>query len=302
MSTATPPDRAGGTANGGGDPDHLAAPGGHPQARTGADGDPDVPTFAAEPTSAEESPDAPADPSHDPDAHTGADEGPDTRTGPRGGPDARTGRATAPGRRRYGLVAPAITAVLGLLLGYAAGWLVPKLSTPGDDSVDAGFSRDMTSHHAQAVEMGLIGFQRATDPAVRQIAVDIATTQQGEIGMMHAWLDRWRLDPTGSAPAMAWMPDSSHRMSAGGLMPGMANAGEMSKLRTTTGSALDVLFLQLMIRHHLGGVHMIDAVLAAGAEPEVLHAAQTMKNVQQTELANLEDLLARHGGKPLPTG
>lgn len=277
MSTPTPPDQAGSTANGGSAPDALTGSGSN-DALTSTDRDPDA------------------------DILTGTDRDPDSPTGTDRDPDSLTGRAAAPGRRRYGLAAPAVAAVLGLLLGYAVGWLVPKLSTPGDDSVEAGFSRDMISHHAQAVEMGLIGFQRATDPAVRQIAVDIATTQQGEIGMMYAWLDRWKLDPTGSAPAMAWMPDGAHQMSAGGLMPGIANASEMGKLRATTGKALDVLFLQLMIRHHIGGVHMVDAVLAAGAEPEVLHAARTMKNVQQTELANLEDLLARHGGKPLPTG
>lgn len=207
----------------------------------------------------------------------------------------------AGGRRPWtGLLPLALAVVLGLLLGYAAGWLMPRLTAPADDSAEAGFARDMISHHAQAVEMGLIGFQRATDPAVRQIAVDIATTQQGEIGMMHAWLDRWNLDPTGSAPAMAWMPADMRDLGDDGLMPGMADGKEMTGLRESTGKELDVRFLRLMIRHHLGGVHMIDAMLAAGGEPEVVRAAQTMKNTQRTELSNLQQLLTKLGGTPLP--
>jgi uncharacterized protein (DUF305 family) len=202
------------------------------------------------------------------------------------------------GRRRYGIVAFAVA--VGLLIGYAAGWLVPRLRTPADDSVEAGFTRDMIFHHAQAVEMGLIGFQRATDPDVRQFAVDIAATQQGEIGMMHAWLGAWGLDPTGSDPPMAWMPPHMRDLGDDGLMPGMANAEEMTRLRGATGTDLDVLFLQLMIRHHLGGLHMIDAVLRASGRSEVVLAAQTMKNVQQTETANLNQLLTRLGGAPLP--
>jgi uncharacterized protein (DUF305 family) len=208
------------------------------------------------------------------------------------------------GGRRFGAVALALALAVGLLLGYAVGWGVPRLTMPGEDSAEAGFARDMIFHHAQAVEMGLIGYQRATDPDVRQIAVDIVTAQQGEIGMMHAWLNRWGLDPTGSEPAMAWMPE--HMRSHGGddgrdgLMPGMANAEEMTRLREASGKDLDVLFVQLMIRHHLGGVHMIDAMLEAGGESQVVEAAQTMKNVQNTELANLNQLLSNLGASPLP--
>ncbi|HEU5108218.1 MAG TPA: DUF305 domain-containing protein [Micromonosporaceae bacterium] len=203
-------------------------------------------------------------------------------------------------RRRFGLVALVLAAVVGLLLGYGAGWLVPRLTLPDDNSADAGFARDMILHHSQAVEMGLIGFQRASDPAVRQIAVDIAATQQGEIGMMHAWLREWGLDPTGSEPAMAWMPADMRDAGSDGLMPGMASAEEMTRLREAEGKELDVLFLQLMIRHHLGGVHMIDAILAEGGRGEVERAAQTMKGVQGTELTNLNNLLTRLGGTPLP--
>jgi uncharacterized protein (DUF305 family) len=223
-------------------------------------------------------------------AGSGSDE-PDEAGGPGG---------DAAGRRRFGLVALASAVVVGLLLGFGAGWLAPRLTQPGEDSAEAGFTRDMIFHHAQAVEMGLIGFQRASDPGVRQIAVDVAATQQGEIGMMHAWLREWGLDPTGSAPAMAWMPPDMRDLGSDGLMPGMADADEMARLRAARGEELDVLFLQLMIRHHLGGVHMIDAILAEGGQDQVQRAAQTMKDVQSTELANLNQLLARLGGTPLP--
>jgi uncharacterized protein (DUF305 family) len=184
----------------------------------------------------------------------------------------------------------ALAVVVGLVLGYAAGWLVPRLRTPDDGSVEAGFTRDMITHHAQAVELALTAFQRGSDPDVRQIAVDIATTQQAEIGMMHAWLAAWRLDPTGSAPAMTWMHSA-------GPMPGVASADDMRDLRAATGTDLDARFLRLMIRHHLGGVHMLDAVLAASDRAEVVRAARTMRAAQRTELANLNDLLTRAGAR-----
>ncbi|WBB66693.1 DUF305 domain-containing protein [Micromonospora sp. WMMD812] len=202
------------------------------------------------------------------------------------------GRGSA---RRFGLVAVAVAVVVGLLLGYAGGLLTPRLTRPGDASVEAGFARDMTAHHAQAVEMGLMAFQRATDPEVRGMGGDIATGQQGEIGTMQTWLRSWGLDPTGSQPRMAWMPDGTATVKDG-LMPGMATPAEMEKLRAAQGREFDLLFLNMMIKHHLGGIHMIDGVLDASDEPDVVRSAQTMKNTQQTDLTNMRNALKRLGG------
>ena len=187
---------------------------------------------------------------------------------------------------RVGLLTLTLVAVLALLLGVAGGWLIPRLATPGENSVEAGFARDMTTHHAQAVEMGLIAYDRAVNPSVRTIGYDIATMQQGEIGTMQTWLRMWHLDPTGSEPAMAWMPGGTETM-VNGLMPGMATPEQMAQLRNAQGTALDQLFIKLMIDHHLGAIHMVDAVLAESDVDVVREVAQRMKNTQQAELNNL---------------
>ncbi|MGK5742516.1 DUF305 domain-containing protein [Micromonospora sp. URMC 103] len=207
-------------------------------------------------------------------------------------PAADGGRGS---RRRIGLVAGVVAVVVALLLGYAGGLLTPTLTRPGDDSVEAGFARDMTAHHAQAVEMGLMAFQRATDPEVRSMGGDIATGQQGEIGTMQTWLRSWGLDPTGSRPRMAWMPDGAGLVKDG-LMPGMATPQEMERLRAAQGREFDLLFVNMMIKHHLGGIHMIDGVLGASDEPDVVRTAQVMKNTQQTDLTNLTNAKKRLGG------
>ncbi|MCM0677111.1 DUF305 domain-containing protein [Micromonospora phytophila] len=202
------------------------------------------------------------------------------------------GRTSAP---RWGTAALALAVVVGLLLGYAGGLLTPRLTRPGDASVEAGFARDMMTHHAQAVEMGMIAFDRGTDPEVRSIGGDIATSQQGEIGTMQTWLRSWGLDPAGSEPAMSWMPDGAGLV-RDGLMPGMATPEEMAKLREAQGRELDTLFLRMMVKHHLGGIHMIDGVLDASDESDVVKTAQTMKNTQRNDLTNLQNALKRLGG------
>ncbi|WP_433263858.1 DUF305 domain-containing protein [Micromonospora vinacea] len=195
---------------------------------------------------------------------------------------------------RYGVVALAIMLVVGLLLGYAGGLLTPRLTRPGDASVEAGFARDMTTHHAQAVEMSLIAYRSATLPEVRQIAVDIATGQQGEIGAMQTWLREWGLSPTASKPPMSWMSDGATVKD--GLMPGMATPQQMTALRDAQGIEVDRQFLTLMYAHHLGGIHMIDAALDATDNAEVVRVAKTMKATQQTELNNLRQLQAQAKG------
>jgi uncharacterized protein (DUF305 family) len=198
--------------------------------------------------------------------------------------------------RRRGLLLLAV--VLALLVGYAAGAYLPSLRTPGDNSVEAGFARDMSTHHAQAVEMSMMAYPKATNVEVKTSAYDIALGQQAEIGVMQTWLKDWHLLPTGTRPKMAWMPDGETTLT-NGLMPGMATDAELSELTKATGTQLDILFCQLMLRHHLGGIHMIDGLLAESHDSQVRSVAETMKRNQQAEIDVFRQTLTRLGAQPL---
>ena len=137
----------------------------------------------------------------------------------------------------------------------------------------------------------MIAASRATLPEVRALGEDIALTQQGQIGMMQQWLRDWGLLPTGSEPPMAWIGDE-HAVTEG-RMPGMATQEQMAALRAAEGLEVDRLFLELMIAHHVGGIHMVDAVLAASDHPEVEFLAGSMKAGQEKELTVMRDLLDR---------
>jgi uncharacterized protein (DUF305 family) len=210
-------------------------------------------------------------------------------------PDASVSdEVAARGGRRYGIVMVAVAVVVGLLLGYAGGLLTPRLIRPGDSSAEAGFARDMSTHHAQAVEMAMLAHEKATDPDVRILGADIALTQQAQIGMMQTWLREWHLDPTGSQPRMAWMPDGAAAVKDG-LMPGMATDAEREQLRTATGHDFDVLFLRLMLKHHLGGIHMAEGVLKLSDDSEVRGLAETMVVGQKKEIAGIQEIQAKPG-------
>ncbi|WP_231956788.1 MULTISPECIES: DUF305 domain-containing protein [unclassified Actinoplanes] len=206
-------------------------------------------------------------------------------------PDAATaaGEGPAPAGRRFGYAALALL-LAGIVLGVAIGLVIPQFRTPGTDSVEAGFFRDMSTHHAQAVEMAMIAHAGSDTPGIATLSTDIATTQQAQIGYMQAWLRDWHLDPTGDRPAMAWMPDSAGSV-VNGLMPGMATPDQLAALRKATGKQLDIQFLTLMRAHHLGGIHMAQEAERLSSNKDVDWLADSMVKAQQGEIQLIDDLL-----------
>ncbi|MDQ4038567.1 MAG: DUF305 domain-containing protein [Actinomycetota bacterium] len=173
---------------------------------------------------------------------------------------------------------------------------------PSADSVDAGFARDMTIHHRQAVLMAGLARDRTTDPELALIGYDIETSQLNQVGQMQGWLSVWGLSQS-TGEVMSWMGGHAgmHMSSASdGGMPGMASAEELAELRTAQGSEFDVLFLQLMIRHHQGGAPMADYA-AGNAEVAAVRAlARSIAESQSAEIDTLTDMLIARGGTPLP--
>lgn len=181
-----------------------------------------------------------------------------------------------------------------------------RASTPTDASADAGFARDMGDHHQQAVDMAFIIRDKSADQPIHTLAFDIINTQATQRGMVMGWLEQWGLPQTTSRPALAWMNggagNNGHDMSSmemvGGRMPGMASPEEIDKLRSLTGKEADILFMQLMIRHHTGGINMAKGLLERSSRQEVRTLAQTIVNGQQAEIELLTQMLKQRGATP----
>ncbi len=202
--------------------------------------------------------------------------------------------STSGGKPRFGTAWLTLAVVVGLVLGVGLGLLIPGMLRPGDTSAEAGFARDMSTHHAQAVEMSILAHERASDADVRGLATDIALTQQAQIGIMLTWLRNWNLSPTGSQPRMAWMPEGIGAI-RDGLMPGMATDAERAALRDASGREFDLLFLRLMLNHHLGGIHMADGVLKLSNDKQTRVLAETMVAGQKKEIEVIRQLQDKLG-------
>ena len=244
------------------------------------------------------------------------------------GSDARPRRRWARSRLWW---TPMVLAVLAGLL--AAGAALGNLASrsPDEGSVDVGFARDMSEHHAQAVQMAMIEFSHGGDPDTRSVAQDIALTQQREIGIMSSWLSGWGRPQSTSGTPMRWMRDSrtvngasgGHDGHAGpgaampgmdlpGLaggaaqdassdprdtarMPGMATPAELQRLASIRGHDLDVLFLTLMVHHHQGGLAMAQYAAMHAGEDRVRAMARAMVLAQSMEIDQMQRDLVRLG-------
>ncbi|MET8870064.1 DUF305 domain-containing protein [Nonomuraea sp. NPDC004580] len=193
-----------------------------------------------------------------------------------------------------------------LVLAAAAFLLFGRSGTPGDTSPEAGFARDMAAHHAQAVDMAFTIRDKGPAKEISSLAFDIINTQANQRGMFLGWLQQWGLSQATDQRPMAWMSGHGHNAAAapglqGGLMPGMASTQELTRLKQAQGQQAEVLFLQLMIRHHEGGVQMAEGLRQLSTRSEVVGMAQKIIDGQTGEIKLMTDLLAKRGAQPLPS-
>lgn len=215
--------------------------------------------------------------------------------------------ASAP--RRWVLIVLACLAIGGLAfaIGRFSTFGASSAATPTTDSAEAGFSRDMQAHHAQAIAMAMEIYRKTDDEELRVLAYDIATGQAGQRGEMFDWLVQWGL-PQAGGPMMSWVSASEaghdHGTAESGEAlnddeareaMGMATDAELEALADASGQQADCLFLELMIRHHEGAIPMAEAVIELGSQPRVLSVAESIRAGQTAEIDAMQSMQERLG-------
>ena len=177
-----------------------------------------------------------------------------------------------------------------LVVAAGLGWFFgsSSITYPLENSAEVRFARDMRAHHEQAVDMSLRVLKRTDDPELRLFATDILLTQQNQVGQMTAWLALWGRAQSGAEAPMAGMASDM----------GMANAAQLQGISSSQlAKDAELLFLQLMHRHHQGGIQMAQTALDAPLRADVVtRLAQGIVSGQRVELQVIESLLRRFGG------
>ncbi|MDP2304831.1 MAG: DUF305 domain-containing protein, partial [Pseudomonadota bacterium] len=141
----------------------------------------------------------------------------------------------------------------------------------------------MVPHHQGAVDMARIALERAEHPELKALAESIITSQEAEIATMTAWRKAWF--GSDAAPAMgAGMEHSGMAghsgMSGSGMAghSGMSGMMDMSKSieELKTANPFDLAFIDAMIPHHEGAVHMAEMARGKSERAEIKDLAASI--------------------------
>jgi uncharacterized protein (DUF305 family) len=158
------------------------------------------------------------------------------------------------------------------------------------DEQDVEFAQGMLPHHEDALAMSRLAADRAADPRVQDLAARIEAAQAPEIETLSGWLDEWGAAAGSSATDDGTgHGDTGH---GGGEMGGM----DTDALMAVSGAEFDRVFLQMMTEHHRGAVQMAEEEIAGGQDPDAIALAESIRDTQDAEIAEMQQLLTELGG------
>ncbi|WP_149359470.1 DUF305 domain-containing protein [Lolliginicoccus suaedae] len=162
------------------------------------------------------------------------------------------------------------------------------------NAADLMFAQGMVPHHEQAVEMSdIILAKDGIMPEVTALAQQIKDAQQPEIDTLQGWISEWtdQHDDAGHMMDDGTMMDEDFM----GGMDGMMSTAQLDELRDADGPAASRMFLEQMIIHHEGAIHMSRAHLGNGEHPGARDMSQGISDSQQAEIDTMRELLDQMG-------
>lgn len=148
---------------------------------------------------------------------------------------------------------------------------------------DAIFMRNMIPHHQQALEMSKLAAARTNSSEVLDISGRIEASQGDEIAFMEQWLLQ-----RGEPVRIEMHPHANHSMR------GMATPEQMEALAAASATEFDRQFLTLMITHHEGALHMVEALMeqpGAAYDPTLFEFTNDVTNDQSKEIEVMHGIL-----------
>ncbi len=138
-------------------------------------------------------------------------------------------------------------------------------------SSEREFLQEMIPHHEEAVATAKEVVARGgSTPEIKTLAENIITAQEKEIADMKTWFKNWY--------GVDYTADGKYQP----MMRPLANL---------SGAALDKVFLNDMIMHHMGALMMAQSVSAHIEHPEMTTLVDNIKTTQSAEIAEMQNLL-----------
>ena len=140
------------------------------------------------------------------------------------------------------------------------------------------FLVEMIPHHQEAVDSAKQILAVTERQELRDFAKEVMDDQTGEIAKMRQWIEQWYPDASTQAAYQPMMRD----------------------IEGLSAEEADTVFLEDMIEHHLGAVHMARDVLDKNlaVHPEVRTLAEEIVAAQNREIDQMREWLEQWGGAP----
>ncbi len=145
-------------------------------------------------------------------------------------------------------------------------------------SFDQMFIAGMVPHHQSAIDMAEMARTRAEHKEIGQLASDIISAQQREIGQMRTWYKQWY--------GTDQIPQMDEQM-MGEMMPG-TDMGGMEATDLSKAKPFDKAFIDAMIPHHQSAVMMAQHALKQAKRPEIKQLAQEIIASQEQEITQMK--------------
>jgi uncharacterized protein (DUF305 family) len=159
-------------------------------------------------------------------------------------------------------------------------------ATDAGHAADVAYAQSMVPHVAQGTELAEMVPGRTANPALAQLALTMDNADVEESGQLVGQLHLWR------APVPGEISSDDGPGAGMSMMPGMADAATLDRLRGLSGAAFDQAWLTVMIAHHQGGVDVSRDYLARGGTPALAGLAQTQVQVGSAQIDRMRALQA----------
>ena len=124
---------------------------------------------------------------------------------------------------------------------------------------------------------------------MEDLAARIGAAQARGIETLSGWLEDWSAEAGRST-------GTDHGSMDHGDTGGMMSDEDMAALADVSGAEFDRMFLAMMTAHHEGAVQQAGTEIADGENPDALAMAEDIRDTQNAEIAEMEQLLADLGG------
>ena len=183
----------------------------------------------------------------------------------------------AQGWKKVQRAALAWLVAVGLALNVGLATSMPLLAdSPAPEqsiaNYEVRFMEEMIDHHAMAVMMGELCLEKAVHQELRTMCEEIIAAQTQEIETMQSWLQEWY--------GISYEPQ---------MKPG--DMQEMEKLAATSGEEFEIMFMEMMIKHHAKAIKQATQCTERAYHDALVDMCEDIITTQQAEIEQMQTWL-----------